>query len=87
MTTSFIPEVVFESGITGSLTSRHFVKRKALYETSFISGFENRYGAVADWCMVALLPAYLERQHSSLVYMADRLIRDSHHPKSGFLPL
>jgi len=85
MTTSFIPEVVFESsGTTGSQTSRHFVKRKALYETSFISGFENRYGAVADWCIMALLPAYLERQHSSLVYMADRLIRDSHHPKSGF---
>lgn len=77
--------LLFESsGTTGQVPSRHYVKDAALYEQSFRKGFEQAYGAVDQWCILGLLPSYLERQHSSLVYMADHLMRASGHPLSGF---
>jgi phenylacetate-coenzyme A ligase PaaK-like adenylate-forming protein len=78
-------EAIFtSSGTTGADTSRHIVPQLALYEESFLNGFEAAYGPVADWVILALLPAYLERSGSSLVYMAEQLIRQSGHPESGF---
>lgn len=77
--------LVFESsGTTGTQTSRHFVVDPGLYESSFTHGFERVYGPPAGYCIIGLLPLYLERQHSSLVYMVDQLIRMSGHPESGF---
>lgn len=72
------------SGTTGSIPSRHLVASTSLYETSFTKGFERFYGPAEDYRILALLPAYLERTGSSLVYMADRLIARSQHPDSGF---
>lgn len=72
------------SGTTGADTSRHFVKSLSNYEESFRAGFEAAYGPVADWVILALLPAYLERQGSSLVYMAEALVKESGRPESGF---
>lgn len=84
-TGDFRSALVFESsGTTGSDTSRHFVKDPAIYQSSFIRGFERVYGSPAGYCIIGLLPSYLERQHSSLVYMVDQLIRMSGHPESGF---
>src|SRR5690606_14643865 len=84
-TTDFIQEVVFESsGTTQSINSRHFVKEKGLYEKSLMDGFENVYGSVKKWCIIGLLPSYLERENSSLVYMVDKLVKHSEHPRSGF---
>lgn len=84
-TTSFEPEIVFESsGTTSKLTGKHFVKEPAYYEESFTKGFEFFYGPVKDYCILCLLPSYLERGNSSLVYMADKLIRQSGHPQSAF---
>ncbi len=84
-TTDYEPEAVFESsGTTGSVNSRHFVKDLSLYHESFFSTFKTFYGDPKQWCILALLPAYLERQNSSLVVMADALIRESNHPQSGF---
>ena len=81
----FEPEKVFESsGTTGIVTSRHLVKSLDVYERSFMESFQHFYGDIRDWCVLALLPAYLERANSSLVYMADRMIRESNHPNSGF---
>ncbi len=78
-------EAIFtSSGTTGTDTSRHIVPQLALYEESFRNGFETAYGPVTDWVILALLPAYLERSGSSLVYMADQLIGWSGHPESGF---
>lgn len=78
-------EKIFESsGTTGMITSRHLVANLRLYEQSFMATFESFYGNVKDWCIIALLPAYLERQNSSLVYMAHELIERSGHPNSGF---
>lgn len=72
------------SGTTQKQNSRHWVPDLDIYRQSFNKAFELFYGSVRDWCVLALLPAYLERQHSSLVMMADELIRNSAHPQSGF---
>ncbi|HEV3411044.1 MAG TPA: acyl transferase [Puia sp.] len=84
-TGEFLPEAVFESsGTTGVVTSRHLVRDVGLYRSSFTAGFELFYGPVTDWCIIGLLPAYLERAHSSLVFMVNELIGASGHPDSGF---
>jgi len=78
-------KIIFtSSGTTGNLTSRHYVPDLNLYEDSFTKGFEAFYGSVRDYCILALLPSYLEREGSSLIYMMEKLIKDSGHPKSGF---
>jgi len=82
---AFQPEVIFESsGTTGSIPSRHLVKKKTVYERSFQKGFETFYGKPQEYCILGLLPSYLERGSSSLVYMVNNLIEESGHPQSGF---
>lgn len=77
--------VRFESsGTTGQRSSQHLVQDISLYEKSFRRGFEQFYGNVKQFTILGLLPSYLERGHSSLVYMVDKLIQDSGHPQSGF---
>lgn len=76
---------VFESsGTTGSISSKHFVKDLSIYEGSFLKSFTEFYGNIGEYCIIGLLPSYLERQHSSLVYMVDKLITLSGHANSGF---
>ena len=76
---------IFESsGTTGMVTSRHYVANLAIYEQSFLEGFERQYGSIQNWCVLALLPTYLERENSSLVYMANKMIAMSGHSESGF---
>ncbi len=72
------------SGTTGQITSKHYVNDVRVYETSFKKGFDLFYGKPSDYCILALLPNYLERQGSSLVYMFNQLIADSKHSLSGF---
>lgn len=68
------PEVLFtSSGTTGTETSRHEVASVALYDASFTRGFEHFYGAPSSWSIFALLPSYLERSGSSLVWMVEHL--------------
>lgn len=84
-TTPFVAQQVFESsGTTGTAGSRHYVKEAAVYQKSFLTAFEKFYGLPSEWCILALLPSYLERQGSSLTLMARELIRRSNHPQSGF---
>ena len=84
-TTSFEPEIIFESsGTTQSVRSRHYVKDLSIYRKSYLKGFEKFYGSADDWCIIGLLPSYLERDHSSLVTMVNDLIKMSRHPESGF---
>ncbi len=66
------------------LTSRHFVTDKVLYEKSFLKAFDLFYGDPAGYCILGLLPSYLERDSSSLVYMVAELIRKSNNINSGF---
>ncbi len=72
------------SGTTGALTSKHHVADLALYEQSYLKGFAHFYGDVQDYCVLALLPSYLEREGSSLIYMVQDLIQKTGHPESGF---
>jgi len=79
------PELIFESsGTTGMNNSFHYVKNKMVYERSFKQCFELFYGSIDQYCILGLLPSYLERGNSSLVYMVNSLIQQSKHPKSGF---
>jgi hypothetical protein len=81
----FNDERIFESsGTTQTVNSRHYVKDISLYNESFSRGFQNVYGNINEWCILGLLPSYLEKGNSSLVYMVDYLIRESQHPQSGF---
>ncbi|MGE0090476.1 MAG: acyltransferase [Bacteroidales bacterium] len=77
-------KVFFSSGTTGITRSSHFVTDLSVYEQSFITGFELFYGPIKEYCILAVLPSYLENESSSLVYMADHLIRLSGHSESGF---
>ena len=79
-----VEKIFLSSGTTGQTQSRHYVTDLKVYEESFQKGFELFYGNIEEYTVLALLPAYLEREGSSLVYMADALIKASHKPKSGF---
>lgn len=79
------PELIFtSSGTSGSVTSKHPVIDVALYVNSFTKTFEHFYGSPKEYCILALLPAYLERKGSSLIYMVNTLMELSEHPKNGF---
>lgn len=78
-------EVIFESsGTTGQTASRHYLRDTAFYRQISRSIFEQRYGALEDFVVLALLPSYLERGNSSLVYMVDYFIQQSGSSHSGF---
>lgn len=79
-----IKKTFTSSGTTGSITSKHYITDLSVYEKSFNTAFTTFYGNVKDYVVLALLPSYLEREGSSLIYMVDNLIKDSNHPESGF---
>ena len=72
------------SGTTGSIVSKHFVSDLEIYKQSFRRGFKSFYGAIEEYTVLALLPTYLEREGSSLVYMANDMITQSNQPESSF---
>ncbi|UOK43442.1 MULTISPECIES: acyl transferase [Flavobacterium] len=79
-----VQTIFTSSGTTGTITSRHMVTDLNFYEQSFRSGFSQFYGNIEDYVVLALLPSYLEREGSSLIYMAKDLIEGSNQPDSGF---
>lgn len=79
------PDAIFtSSGTTGTTTSKHYVSNISIYEKSFSKCFEHFYGSITDYVVLALLPSYLERDGSSLIYMVDHLIKASKNSESGF---
>ena len=79
------PDIIFSSsGTTGQTQSKHLVSDVKVYEQSFNLAFEQFYGSIKDTCLLALLPSYLERDGSSLIYMVDSLLKQSEHLKSGY---
>lgn len=81
----FSPDAIFtSSGTTGMQSSRHFVRDLSLYEKSFLHGFEVFFGHPSQYAILALLPSYLERKGSSLIYMVEKLIKHSANAHSGF---
>ena len=79
-----VQEVFTSSGTTGSVTSKHYVTDIEFYKESYLKGFAHFYGNIEDYAVLALLPNYLERKGSSLVYMVADLIQRSKNNKSGF---
>jgi hypothetical protein len=77
---------VFKSSGTTSTTisSQHFVSNIQLYNQAVEHGFTNAFGAINNYCILGLLPNYLERGHSSLVHMVNHLLGLSNNPQSGF---
>lgn len=85
MSGEWTPETAFTSSTTtGTTPAHHWVREREWYLANARRGFETFYGPVAEWRILALLPAYLERSGSSLVAMADDFIRQGQHPESGF---
>lgn len=82
--TDNIEQIFTSSGTTGSETSKHYVESLDLYERSFLNAFDSAYPNWKDATIIGLLPSYLERQGSSLIYMVDRLIELSNSNKSTF---
>lgn len=79
-----IQETFTSSGTTGTSTSKHFVTDINLYKESYLKGFAHFYGNIEDYVVLALLPNYLEREGSSLVFMVDDFIAKSKNSESGF---
>ncbi len=85
ITGDFPEEVIFESsGTTGIDTSKHYVVDTDLYEQSFTHGLQLFYGDLSQYAVFALLPSYLERQNSSLVYMVEKILQKSNRQMGGF---
>lgn len=79
-----VAKVFSSSGTTGTITSKHFVTDINLYKQSYLQGFSYFYKNIEDYVVLALLPNYLEREGSSLVFMVQDLIDKSKHKESGF---
>jgi hypothetical protein len=82
--TNPIQETFTSSGTTGMITSKHLITDVTLYEESYRKGFSQCYGNIEDYTILALLPSYLEREGSSLIYMVKDLIDLSKNSDSGF---
>lgn len=79
-----IQQTFTSSGTTGISTSKHLVTDISLYEESYRNAFSEFYGNIEDYAILALLPSYLEREGSSLIYMVNDLIQRSNNSNSGF---
>jgi hypothetical protein len=82
--TQAVKETFTSSGTTGSSVSKHMVTDLSWYTKSYTKGFEHFYGPIEDYTVLGLLPNYLERDGSSLIYMVDDFIKKSNKPASGF---
>ncbi|MBA3971271.1 MAG: acyl transferase [Bacteroidetes bacterium] len=81
---AFKSHIFTSSGTTGSIQSMHHVTDLSVYEESYLRAFKLFYGDIEEYTVFALLPSYLEREGSSLIYMASDLIKRSKNPESGF---
>lgn len=76
---------IFESsGTTSENRSIHYVKNLSIYDDALLKGFRLFYGDPGEWCFLALLPSYIGRENSSLLYMMRSLMSYSNHPLNGF---
>lgn len=77
-------KIFISSGTTGTYPGKHYVASLEMYEKSFLTCFELFYGNPDRYLILALLPSYLERTDSSLIYMVEKLISFSKKTGSGF---
>ena len=79
-----VEKIFSSSGTTGAITSKHHITDLSVYEKSYLNGFGLFYGDIRQYAVLALLPSYLEREGSSLIYMVNDLIKKSGNVHSGF---
>lgn len=79
-----VEQIFTSSGTTGDATSKHQVTNLHIYKESFRRAFSHFYGPMEDYVVLALLPSYLEREGSSLIYMVEDMIKRSGQVESGF---
>jgi len=72
------------SGTTQMNLSKHFIADEDLYKQSIYKSFSEFIGKPEDFIFLGLLPSYLERQNSSLIYMVDYLMKKSGKPENGY---
>lgn len=78
-------QVIFRSsGTAGAQKSQHLIKDIVLYQQGVEKSFNQFYGDFNDFAILALLPSYVEREDSSLVYMVNHWMRKSNHPANAF---
>ena len=77
-------KLIFESSGTSGIKSKHFVINTSLYEKSFRTAFKKFYGSPSDYIFLALLPSYIEKKNSSLIYMVNDFIKSSNYDESKF---
>jgi hypothetical protein len=77
-------KIFYSSSTTSDVPSKHIVNDVSIYEKSFRKSFQHFYGDIKEWCILALLPSYLERSGSSLVFMAEDMVKQNANPYSGF---
>ena len=82
--TESIQTTFTSSGTTGDITSKHHITNLEIYKRSFTKGFKQFYGNIEDYVILALLPSYLEREGSSLIFMVNNMISKSNYKESGF---
>lgn len=81
---NIVEQVFLSSGTTDSVQSKHYVTDIEIYKKSYIKGFKHFYGNIQDHIILALLPNYLERNGSSLIFMIDDLIKKTNSSESGY---
>ena len=79
-----VEKIFTSSGTAGTMTSKHYITDLSIYEKSYLNGFRHFYGDIRQYAVLALLPSYLEREGSSLIYMVNDLIKKSGNEHSGF---
>jgi hypothetical protein len=79
-----VQKIFTSSGTSGAVQSKHYVNDLSIYENSFRRAFELFYGDIRQYCVIGLLPSYLEREGSSLVYMVNDFVQKSENIHSGF---
>ena len=79
-----IEKKFISSGTTNTNLSTHYITDLKLYESSFENSFKYFFGDIKEFTILALLPSYLENKNSSLIYMADKLIKKTNRKNSGF---
>ncbi|OYU96896.1 MAG: acyl transferase [Bacteroidetes bacterium B1(2017)] len=77
-------KIFYSSATGGNGQSKHYINNLSLYEQSFLQAFQAYFGSVKDKCFLGLLPSYLEREGSSLIYMVQHLMQESGNPLNGF---
>ena len=79
------PSLKFYSSATGNTgRSEHAILHPEIYTKSFTLSFENYFGPIKNCCILGLLPSYLEKEGSSLIFMVQHLMQLSAHPLNGF---